>query len=73
MADQERDTSTDHGTIEEPPNSTVDDWFGQNAARDQELADELVEQEGGDESSAEARFDEEAEGKQKYDAGHPRP
>jgi hypothetical protein len=74
MADNERpDTSTDHGTIEEPPNSTVDDWFGQNAARDQDLADELVAEEGGDEAAAEARFHAEAEGKEKYDAGHPRP
>lgn len=74
MADQDgTDTSTDHGTIEEPPNSTVDDWFGQNAARDQELADELVDQEGGDEAAAERRFEQEAEGEEKYEAGHPRP
>lgn len=59
--------------IREPDNSTVDDWFGQNVARDQELADELVEEEGGDAAAAEDRFDEEAEGKEKYDAGHPRP
>jgi hypothetical protein len=74
MADNKgTDTSADHGTIEEPPNSTVDDWFGQNAARDQDLADELVAKEGGDEDAAEARFDEQAEGKEKYEAGHPRP
>ncbi|HEY9557781.1 MAG TPA: hypothetical protein VIR58_13675 [Acidimicrobiales bacterium] len=71
--DSSNDTSTDHGTIEEPPNSTVDDWFGQNAARDQELADEIVEEEGGDTGAAEERFDEEAEGQEKYEAGHPRP
>lgn len=59
--------------IREPDNSTVDDWFGQNVARDQELADDLVEEEGGDAAAAEDRFDEEAEGKEKYDAGHPRP
>jgi hypothetical protein len=59
--------------IREPDNSTVDDWFGQNVARDQDLADELVDQEGGDEQAAERRFDEEAEGQEKYKAGHPRP
>ena len=60
-------------TIEEPENSTVDDWFGQNVARDQDLADELVAEEGGDQAAAEKRFDEEAEGEAKFDAGHPRP
>ena len=59
--------------IREPDNSTVDDWFGQNVARDQDLADALVAEEGGDEAAAEQRFDREAEGKRKYDAGHPRP
>ena len=59
--------------IKEPENSTVDDWFGQNVARDQDLADELVDEEDGDEAAAEHRFDEEAEGEEKYKAGHPRP
>jgi hypothetical protein len=59
--------------IREPDNSTVDDWFGQNVARDQDLADRLVDEEGGDESAAEQRFEEEAEGEDKYQAGHPRP
>jgi hypothetical protein len=59
--------------IREPDNSTVDDWFGQNVARDQDLADELVEEEGGDEAAAEKRFEQEAEGEEKYEAGHPRP
>jgi hypothetical protein len=59
--------------IREPDNSTVDDWFGQNVARDQELADQLVEEEGGDEAAAEERFEQDAEGQEKYEAGHPRP
>ncbi|MFL6206322.1 MAG: hypothetical protein ACJ739_13335 [Acidimicrobiales bacterium] len=59
--------------IKEPDNSTVDDWFGQNVARDQDLADELVDDEGGDEAAAEKRFDQQAEGKAKYEAGHQRP
>lgn len=59
--------------IREPDNSTVDDWFGQNVARDQDLADELVEQEDGDQEAAEERFDREAKGEETYKAGHPRP
>ena len=59
--------------ITEPENSTVDDWFGQNVARDQDLADELVAEEDGDLDSAEKRFDAEAEGEDKFQAGHPRP
>jgi hypothetical protein len=59
--------------IQEPENSTVDDWFGQNVARDQDLADRLVAEEGGDEAAAEERFEEEAEGEDKFREGHPRP
>jgi len=59
--------------IREPDNSTVDDWFGQNVARDQDLADELVEQEDGNRGAAEDRFEREAKGQEKYQAGHPRP
>ncbi len=63
---------TDDGEIREPDNSTVDDWFGQNVARDQEVADK-VSAETSDEREAERRFEEEAEGKAKFEAGHPRP
>jgi hypothetical protein len=73
MADPQHAREHADGTIEEPEGSTVDDWFGQNAARDAELADELVQEEGGDEAAAEARFDHEAEGQATYEAGHPRP
>jgi hypothetical protein len=59
--------------IREPDNSTVDDWFGQNVARDQDLADRLVDEEDGDETAAEERFEDESEGEDKYKAGHPRP
>jgi hypothetical protein len=59
--------------IREPENSTVDDWFGQNVARDQDLADEIVDQEDGDGAAAEERFEREAKGKERYEAGHPRP
>jgi len=65
-------TNTD-GEIVEPENSTVDDWFGQNVARDQDVADEAIAEAGGDVEEAEELFDERAEGKEKYDEGHPRP
>ena len=65
-------TNTD-GKIVEPENSTVDDWFGQNVARDQDVADEAIAEAGGDVEEAEELFDERAEGKEKYDEGHPRP
>ncbi len=73
MTDPQHAKDNPDGSIEEPENSTVDDWFGQNAARDAELADEIVAEEGGDQEAAEKRFDQEAEGEDKYDAGHPRP
>jgi len=58
---------------DDPEAGTVDDWFGQNVARDQETADEVVEEAGGDVDEAEDRFEEEAEGEKRYDEGHPRP
>jgi len=58
--------------IREPDNSTVDDWFGQNVARDAEKADEIVEEDGTG-AEAEARFDREADGKDRYERGHRRP
>lgn len=56
----ETDRETDPYT--EAENSTVENWHGQRVDRDAELADELVEEAGGDEAAAEARFAEEAEG-----------
>ena len=58
--------------VEEPENSTVDDWFGQNVARDQEVADRVAK-EADTPEEAEARFEDEAEGEEVYEAGHPRP
>ncbi|HZM29719.1 MAG TPA: hypothetical protein VFB77_04470 [Acidimicrobiales bacterium] len=48
----------DEDEIVEPPNSTVDDWLGQQAARDDEEVDELLEETGGDIDEAERRFPE---------------
>lgn len=58
--------------VREPENSTVDDWFGQNVARDQEVADEVSEQ-AGSEAEAEERFEQEAHGEERYREGHPPP
>jgi len=55
MAPAERN---DENEIVEPPNSTVDDWLGQQAARDDEEVDELLEETGGDVDETERRFPE---------------
>lgn len=57
---------------QEPENATVDDWFGQNVARDQEVADRAAA-ESDDDAEAEATFAERAEGERRYAEGHPRP
>ena len=46
------------GGIAEPENSTVDDWLGQQAGKDDELVDELLDETGGDVEEAERRFEE---------------
>jgi NACalpha-BTF3-like transcription factor len=46
----------DDGEIVEPPNSTVDDWVGQQASADEEEIDELLDETGGDVDEAERRF-----------------
>jgi hypothetical protein len=46
----------------EAPNSTVDDWLGQSVERDEQLADRLVAEEGGDLGAAQRRFEAEATG-----------
>jgi hypothetical protein len=57
--------------VEEPENSTVDDWFGQNVARDQDVADEALAAADGDAEKAEQIYDERATGQDTYEAGHP--
>ena len=51
---------TEHGTIEEPENSTVDDWVGQRVQRDEARAERIAE-ETSDDAEAERRFDEVSE------------
>ena len=47
--------------LQEPENSTVDDWMGQRVDRDTERAERLLEEAGGDEAEAERRFNAESE------------
>jgi hypothetical protein len=71
MADQDRkgpgdqtrasDERQEGHDLREPDNSTVDDWLGQRVGRDEERAERLLEQTGGDEAAAEQRFDEQSE------------
>ena len=42
---------------QEGTSGTVDDWFGQEASADAALAEELVDEEGGDTRAAEQRFE----------------
>ena len=46
----------------EPENSTVEDWMGQEVNKDQELADKLVEESGGDLAAAEEKFEQQSAG-----------
>lgn len=48
----------DEGEIVEPPNSTVDDWLGQQVSADEDEVDELLDETGGDVEEAERRFPE---------------
>ena len=48
----------DERPVEEPPNSTVNDWHGQKVADDDELVDELLEETDGDIERAEELFEE---------------
>ncbi|MDQ1397274.1 MAG: hypothetical protein QOG64_2533 [Acidimicrobiaceae bacterium] len=50
------------GGVTEPENSTVDNWMGQEVNKDQDLADEVVEEAGGDMAEAEQKFDERSAG-----------
>jgi hypothetical protein len=48
----------DDGEIVEAPDSTVDDWLGQQVSEDEEEVDELLDETGGDVEEAERRFPE---------------
>jgi len=48
----------EQGEVVEPPNSTVDDWLGQQASEDEDEVDGLLHETGGDVDEAERRFPE---------------
>jgi hypothetical protein len=59
MASRNRDTGrNEDGEVVEPPNSTVDDWLGQQASEDEDVVDDLLEETDGDVEEAERRFPE---------------
>ncbi len=45
---------------QEPSGGEVEGWMGQEVAQDEELVDQLIEEEGGDVSAAEDRFEDES-------------
>lgn len=49
---------TDQDPLQEPENSTVDDWHGQEVGRMEDRADQAVDDAGGDMEEAERRFEE---------------
>lgn len=60
------------GEIQEPENSTVDDWFGQAVARDEAVADKAMAENDSVEE-AEAQFEREAHGEEDHQKAFPRP
>jgi hypothetical protein len=56
--DTHHDAHDEKGEVHEPPNSTVDDWIGQQASEDEKVVDDLLEETGGDVAEAERRFPE---------------
>jgi hypothetical protein len=48
----------ERGEIVDSPNSTVDDWLGQQVSSDEEVVDELLEETDGDVEEAERNFPE---------------
>lgn len=71
MQDETSDTGTD-GEVREPENATVDDWMGQDIARDEEVAEKAVAESDSMEE-AEAKFEAEADGEETHKEGYPRP
>ncbi len=57
---------------QEPSGGEVEGWMGQEVARDEELVDRLVAEEGGDVEAAEQRFEQESAGAQPDEEETPR-
>lgn len=70
MTDPARPDPQPSDPYREPENSTTEEWFGQSVERDTELAEELVEQAGGDVEAAAERFEEEATGEEEQHRRH---
>lgn len=49
---------------QEPTGGEVEGWMGQEVAKDEDLVDQLVAEEGGDVEAAERRFEDESEAAQ---------
>jgi hypothetical protein len=61
-------------TIEEPSNSTVNDWHGQKVSDDEEMIDEVLEETGGDVDAARRAFEEHSANKDpERDINRPKP
>ena len=54
----------------EPDNARTDEWFGQSVDRDAALADELVQEQGGDLDEAEQQFENQAHGAERQAERH---
>jgi hypothetical protein len=72
MSDAPETSSRPGEEVREPENSTVDDWMGQDIARDEEVA-ERVAADSDTLEEAEAAFEEQATGEQTHAEGYPRP
>jgi hypothetical protein len=72
VADETTSDTGTEGEVREPENSTVEDWMGQDIARDEEVAERAVAESDSMEE-AEARFEAEADGEETHAEGYPRP
>lgn len=66
------DPKNDDVEVREPDNSTVDDWLGQDVARDEDVADKAVRETDSMEE-AEEQFNREADGQETHEQAYPRP
>jgi hypothetical protein len=53
---EQRDPGREPGEVTEPPDSTVDDWLGQQVSRDGEVVDDLLDETEDNVDEAERRF-----------------
>jgi hypothetical protein len=70
MTNRDADPQDSGSPLREPANSTVDDWLGQRAQRDEARAEQALEEADGDVDEAEGRFEESSREGEEYRAGH---